>query len=125
MGAMAQAPVGETTGALQVLGPAARVGLLPGRPALKLVVGPPERRFWALWVLVRRRHEHCRHESDLLPGLALGVRHAGLSETELVVRLAREHRGPRRARRRGVRRGGPCRRGGEARPLVVVVCKNM
>ena len=95
--------MGKTTGAVQVLGPAARVGLLPGGPAPKLVVGPPERRFRTLCLLERRRHLDRRHENHLLPGLALGVRHADISETELVVRLAREYRDPRCARRRRVR----------------------
>ena len=35
------ASMGKTTGALQVLGPAPRVGLLPGGPSSQLVVGPP------------------------------------------------------------------------------------
>merc|ERR1711977_212896 len=116
---------GKTTGPVQVLGPAARVGLLPGRPALKLVVGPPELWLWPLRGLVGRRHEYCRHKNNLLRGLALGVRHARVPESELVVRLTCEHCDPGGARRRRVRRGGPCRRRGEARPLVVVVCKNM
>ena len=59
----------------------------PGRPALKLVVGPPERRFWPVRVLVGRRHQHRRHNNNnnLLPGLALGVRHLRLPAGEVQI----------------------------------------